>query len=214
MSRAFYSVSKKGDTVTILARDRDAKQVLFGWAGQGVGDAELYGRGTGRGAGDGEVWEWKLSSHGVGSLYHGISAMVADPKRWGTSEREWKALNELRVKLAKLGITGGGSRLHTYGGKRRKTTPPGKFQMIGRRRGARVSWVQSRFGWDALLLDRKGRSINAINYGLPNPPTAEQKRAAQMLFSAGHQSGKKRHAAPRKLGVGKLASQVDAMLRR
>ena len=63
--------------------------------------------------------------------------------------------------------------------------------------GKRVEWRESRFGWDALLLDSRGHSLNAINYGLPNAPTAAQKRTAERLLLK-PVGGKKRHG----LGMG------------
>jgi hypothetical protein len=41
-----------------------------------------------------------------------------------------------------------------------------------------VVWRRTRFGWDALKLDGKGRVVNATNYGYDEPPTEEQKQHA------------------------------------
>ncbi len=48
--------------------------------------------------------------------------------------------------------------------------------------GKHVEWKHSRFGWDALLWDKHGHVLNAINYGLPEPPTEGQKREAERLL--------------------------------
>jgi hypothetical protein len=43
-----------------------------------------------------------------------------------------------------------------------------------------VKWIHGTHGYDAVLLDSRGRSINAINYGLPESPTAAQKSEAHL----------------------------------
>ena len=48
--------------------------------------------------------------------------------------------------------------------------------------GKHVEWKHTRFGWDALLWDKHGHVLNAINYGLPSPPTPGQKREAERLL--------------------------------
>lgn len=93
---SFYSVGvqKKECKVVIRARDVDAKQVLFGW-GEGRGPAaEFYGRGTGRGAGDSETWEWKLSSNGIRELRMVLAQGVE-------TGRERRAAEELLKKIDK-----------------------------------------------------------------------------------------------------------------
>jgi hypothetical protein len=70
MGSALYSVKadKKGCVVRILARDTDAKQVLFGWGSDHGPSIHFYGRGTRRGTGDNELWEWKLPPAAVREL--------------------------------------------------------------------------------------------------------------------------------------------------
>jgi len=105
---ASYSVTadKKACKVVVRARDVDAKQVLWGWGGdygstKDRGAIELYGRGTGRGAGDNEVWEWKLSRAGVASLQRGIRAQVENPKKYDVTPRENKLAAGLSLKIRK-----------------------------------------------------------------------------------------------------------------
>lgn len=70
------------------------------------------------------------------------------------------------------------------GGKRRMPKRYGPGSGPGPRggHGRRVGWQHSRLGWDALLWDSHGHVLNAINYGLPNPPTEGQKREAERLL--------------------------------
>lgn len=103
MAGNFYSVKTKGCTVEVRAKDPDAKQVLFGWAGGSMtkdpGAIELYGRGTKRGTGDHEVWEWKLSQAGVNSLMKGLVLQLQDPAYKG-SRREQAAAKSLAHKVS------------------------------------------------------------------------------------------------------------------
>ena len=70
MAGHFYSVKalKRGCMVKILARDSTAKQVLFGWGSDRGPSIQFYGRGTRRGSGDNETWEWKLDGAGRAEL--------------------------------------------------------------------------------------------------------------------------------------------------
>ena len=47
------------------------------------------------------------------------------------------------------------------------------------RRRLHVTWRQSRYGWDALLTDPNGHVLDRLDYGLPQPPTPRQQRAAE-----------------------------------
>lgn len=58
------------------------------------------------------------------------------------------------------------------------TTVPG-----GKVGSKTVRWMWSRFGWDAVLYNLRGRSVNAINYGLQHEPTAEDKAEARAAFA-------------------------------
>lgn len=90
MAGHFYSVVplRRGCKVRVRARNIDAKQVLFGWgAGRGVA-AEFYGRGTRRGTGDNEIWEWTLSQDGIAELRR----VLALGQERGKERRAAKAL--------------------------------------------------------------------------------------------------------------------------
>ena len=96
-----YSVAVKSCKVVVRAQNPDAKQVLWGWAeGQTGAAAELYGRGTQRGVGDHEVWEWKLSRAGVSELLRSLALQLSD-KRYRGSRSEQGAARDLAKKVGK-----------------------------------------------------------------------------------------------------------------
>lgn len=99
----FYSVTvdKKTCKVKVLARDKDAKQALWGWGSDARPSIEFYGRGTGRGAGDGEVWQWELSPDAVSELRQNLAAQIREPKYYRVTSRENKAAKQLLKKLQK-----------------------------------------------------------------------------------------------------------------
>lgn len=97
-----------------------------------------------------------------------------------------KALPELRA----LAPSSTRSRKHkgeTMDSKLR-TEPPfrGQEAFKARKVGSRsVWWVNSRFGWDAVLLNSRKQSVNAINYGLKvRPTTVETDDAVARLVTA------------------------------
>jgi hypothetical protein len=101
---SFYSVSVKKCAVKIRARATDAKQVLWGWAGdygstKDPGAIELYGNGTRQGHGDHEIWEWNLSQAGVNSLMKGLVLQLSD-KSYAGSRREQAAAKSLAHKVS------------------------------------------------------------------------------------------------------------------
>lgn len=75
MAGHFYSATalKRGCKVRLLARDPAAKQVLFGWGSDRGPSIQFYGRGTGRGAGDRETWEWKLTAEARAELRRNLA---------------------------------------------------------------------------------------------------------------------------------------------
>jgi hypothetical protein len=100
---AYYSVAARpGECrVVVRARDADAKQVLFSWAdGRPGGGAELYGRGTGRGSGGAEIWEWRLSRAGLAALRSGLAAQRRAPRQYGVTRGGAGASRELAKKIA------------------------------------------------------------------------------------------------------------------
>lgn len=102
---ALYSVTaKKRDCkVQVLARDPDAKQVLFGWGSDHGPSREFYGRGTRRGSDDYEVWSWKLSPAGIAELKKNLRMQLRQPKRFEVTPRENKAARQLLKKIEKAG---------------------------------------------------------------------------------------------------------------
>jgi len=101
----YYSV-KKNDRggADIAARNSHAKQAIWGWAGdygstKDPGAIELYGRGTRRGEGDREQWEWSLSAAGLTSLRNALVENIRDLKRYDTGKQELAAIRELLRKI-------------------------------------------------------------------------------------------------------------------
>lgn len=46
-----------------------------------------------------------------------------------------------------------------------------------------IWWSRGKHGWDAVLLNRFGRSVNAVNYGFDDPPTDDEKDEAVRALS-------------------------------
>jgi len=119
MARAYYTVEKAGDKIVIRASDPDAKQTLWGWAGDygsthDSGAIELYGTDVpGVGYGDNKLWEWNLSANGVESLVKSLKLQQRDPKRYEASKKEQTCARELLAKMKKA-AQASGSKLDKY----------------------------------------------------------------------------------------------------
>jgi len=128
----------------------------------------------------------------------GVKQVDSTPFRYLHDAEAWAAamLEQPNADRATYALVG----KKPAGGKRRHGV---KYSKHGRRTGRTVRWIKGKFGWDAVLFDSHGHSINSINYGLPNPPTAAQKREAVRAFGGVGvdgklggiiASGKRRHA--------------------
>lgn len=114
MARAYYTVKKVGGEIVIRASDPDAKQTLWGWAGDygsthDSGSIELYGTDVpGVGYGDNKLWEWRLSAKGVESLVKSLKLQQKDPKRYEATRTEQTCARELLAKMKKASKASGG----------------------------------------------------------------------------------------------------------
>ena len=63
---------------------------------------------------------------------------------------------------------------------RRRPSPTSKLRWVSRY----LIWQHGTHGWDAVLYDRLGHSVNMINYGLAHEPTKEDTEGALKVYAA------------------------------
>lgn len=99
-ARQFYSAKREGDRIVLRATHPQAKQALWGWAGDGSQDDMLrYGREATPGQnwrGDYTLWEWKLTVSSARDLAFRLRYQDSDAAKRTTYGR---AARELRDKL-------------------------------------------------------------------------------------------------------------------
>jgi hypothetical protein len=89
---SFYRVRQVSDHWEVRARHPEAKQAIWGWAGSGGPEVELYGDGE---TDDWGECRWMLSPEAVASLRRGAVMSLTQPRRFETTDFEKLCFREL-----------------------------------------------------------------------------------------------------------------------